>query len=113
MAGTITIDRAEYDRLVAAEAELADVRAYDRAMAALASGEEEMIPADHARRLIAGESPLRTYRELRGLTQVALAALSGVNRVQITDIESGKRGGSVETFRKLALALNVTVDDLV
>jgi len=113
MAGTITIDRAEYERLVAARDELADLRAYDRAMAALASGEDEMIPGDHARRLIAGESPLRVYRELRGLTQMALAMLSGVNRVQITDIESGKRGGSVETFRKLALALQVTVDDLV
>ena len=29
------------------------------------------------------------------------------------DIEAGRGQGSVETFRKLATALNVTIDDLV
>ncbi|NYF33245.1 helix-turn-helix transcriptional regulator [Sphingopyxis sp. JAI108] len=107
----VTIPREEYDRL--REAAVADLRAYDgakAALAALAAGEEELVPADYAKRLIAGESPLR---ELRGLSQVRLGAVSGVNRVQIADIEAGRGKGSVETVRKLAEALGVRVGDLV
>ena len=71
------------------------------------------MPAEYAKRLIAGESPLRVWRELRGLSQVAMGKVSGVNRVQIADIEAGRGKGSVETVRKLADALGVRVDDLV
>lgn len=60
-------------------------------MAAVASGADELVPADHDRRLLAGESPLRVWRVSRGLTQAALAAASGVNRVQIANIEGGGR----------------------
>lgn len=105
----ITIPRIEYDRLMRAAEDLADVLAYDRAMAE--GG--EAIPAEFVKRIIGGESPLRVYRDLRGLTQIRLSELSGVNRVQIADIEAGRKSGSVETVRKLAAALSVTVDDLV
>lgn len=113
MTDTVTIPRAEYDRLLAIAEDVADNAAFDRAAARLASGEEEAVPAAFANRIIDGESPLRVYREYRGLTQVALAEASGVNRVQIVDIEAGRKSGSVETVRKLAAALNVAVDDLV
>lgn len=109
----MTIPQAEYDRLCEAADDLADLNAYDGAKAALAAGEEELVPADYAKRLIAGESPLRVWRELRGLSQVGLGKASGVNRVQIADIEAGRGKGSVETVRKLADALGVRVDDLV
>lgn len=57
--------------------DLADLRAYDGAKAALAAGEEELVPAEFAKRLIAGESSLRVWREVRGLSQVGLGAVSG------------------------------------
>jgi mRNA interferase RelE/StbE len=110
---TITITREEYDALRSAAEDLADLRAFDSAKARLAAGADELVPADFARRLIAGEKPVRVYRELRGLTQMALFEISGVNRVQIADIEAGRKTGSVETLRKLADALDVTIDDLV
>lgn len=109
----VTISRAEYERLLAAAEDLADIAAYDRTKADLASGSDELIPAAFADRLLSGESPLRVYRALRGLTQAALSKKSGVNRVQIADIEAGRKSGSIETLRKLADALKVTVDDLV
>lgn len=56
---------------------------------------------------------MRVYRELRGLTQMALFEISGVNRVQISDIEAGRKTGSVVTLRKLADALGLTIDDLL
>jgi mRNA interferase RelE/StbE len=113
MGEMITILLEDYRRLCAAETELADLRAYDRAIAALDAGEDELVPADYAKRLIGGESPLRVWRELRGLTQAALARSSGVGRVQIVNIEQGLRGGSVATMKKLADALGVAIDDLI
>ncbi len=105
----VTIPRAEYERLREAAEDLADIQAYDRAMAA----GEESFPSEIVDRLVNGESPLRVFRDFRGLTQSALATASGVNRVQIADIEAGRRSASVETFRKLAQALNFSIDDLV
>ena len=108
----VTIPREEYERLQAAAEDLADLQSYDRAKAALAAGEEELVPADYVNRLLNGESALRVYRDLRGLTQAALAARAGVNRVTVTEIETGRKQGSVTTLRALANALDVALDDL-
>lgn len=108
----VTIPREEYDRLRAAAEDLADLRAYDSAKAALTSGEEELIPSAMANRLLNGENPLRVYRDLRALTQAALAKKAGVNRVTIAEIETGRKNGSVTTLRALADALGVKLDDL-
>lgn len=109
----VTITRAEYDRLLEAAEDLADIAAYDRVKSELAAGREELIPSAFADRLIDGENAIRVYRDLRQMTQAALASASGVNRVQIVDIESGRKTGSVATLRKLASALSVSIDDLV
>jgi mRNA interferase RelE/StbE len=108
----VTIPRAEYDRLRAAAEDLADLQAHDRALSDLAAGDDELIPAAFANRLLDGESLLRVYRDLRGLTQSALADKAGVNRVTVAEIETGRKQGSITTLRALATALNVTLDDL-
>lgn len=113
MNDTVTIPRAEYERLCALEEEFADIQAALTVEARIASGEEELIPAQVVDRLIDRESPLRVWREYRALSQSALARVSGVNRVQIVDIEAGRNSGSVHTLRKLADALRVAVDDLI
>ncbi len=113
MNDTVTIPRAEYDRLCALAEELMDIQAALAVEARIASGEEELIPAQVADRLIGRESPLRVWREYRGLSQSALARVSGVNRVQIVEIEASRNSGSVHTLRKLADALRVAVDDLI
>ncbi|MBR9763964.1 MAG: helix-turn-helix transcriptional regulator [Rhodobacteraceae bacterium] len=105
----VTISRAEYDRLRQAAEDLSDLQAYDRAVEA--GGES--VPAEYVNRILNGENPVRVYRDWRGLTAAALAEASGVNRVQITQLETGKRGGTVETMKKLAEALSVAVDDLI
>lgn len=105
----VTIRKDEYERLKSAAEELADIIAYDRAMA----DGGESVPAEFVKRMIDGESALRVYRELRAFTQVQLGERSGVNRVQIAEIEAGRKTGSIETIRRLAQALSVTIDDLV
>lgn len=113
MSDTVTISRAEYERLRAIEQDLADTAAALAVEARIARGEEELVPAHVADRLIDREAPLRVWREYRGLSQAALARASGVNRVQIVEIEAGRNSGSVQTLRKLADALRVEVDDII
>lgn len=113
MTDTVTIPQAEYDRLLAIAEDVTDNAAFDGAIARLSSGEDEVIPSEFADRIIDGENPLRVFRAYRGLTQAALAKASGVNRVQIADIEAGRKSGSVATIKKLAAALNVAVEDLI
>jgi DNA-binding XRE family transcriptional regulator len=113
MGDMISIPVEEYNRLLTAAEDLDDVRAHDSARTRLGSGAEELVPSMVVDRLLIGESPLRVWRNYRGLSQIALATTSGVNRVQIADIESGRKTGSVETVKKLAAALHVTIDDLI
>ena len=103
----------EYERLVEAAEDLADVRAYDEAMRRLASGEDELVPAETVNRILDGENALRVWREYRGLTVKQLAEKAGVSAPFVSQIETGQREGSVATMRKLAEALKASLDDLV
>lgn len=113
MGEMVTIPREEYERLVALAEDTEDAAAVARFRARLAAGEEELVPAAVVGRLLGGESPVRVWREHRGLTQSGLARASGVHRVVVADIEAGRRGGSVKSLKALAEALGVGVDDLV
>lgn len=105
----VTIPREEYEELLAAREDLEDIAAYDRAKA---EGGDS-IPDELVGRILDGEAPLRVFRDWRGLTQDGLASAAGVNRVQIANIEGGKRSGSAATLKRLADALGLTVDDLI
>jgi DNA-binding XRE family transcriptional regulator len=108
MDDTVTITRDEYDRLLEAAEDLADLQAYDRAVAAGGDG----LPHAFMVRLIQGENPVRVMREWRGLSQAEAARRAGVHRVQLHDIEAGKKRGSVDTLKAIAGALDVPLDDI-
>ena len=97
----------------AAEDDIADLRTALAVSSSIEAGAEELVPAAVADRLIDGTSPLTVWREHRSLSQAALSRASGVNRVQIADIEADRATGSARTLRALADALRVTVDDLL
>ena len=101
----------EYERLMpeAADAALSDEALYDRAKAE--GG--ELFPAEIADRLLAGESPIRVYRLYRGMTQKRLAEAVGINPVYLSQIETGKRAGSLGTVAAIARALEVEPGDLI
>ncbi len=107
------IPLADYERLVAAAEDAADLRAYDEARRRLDTGEEELMPAEFADRLLDGESPIRVWREYRGMTAAKLAGKAGVARAYLTQMETGKRTGTVETMRRIADGLGVSIDDLI
>ena len=86
-----------------------DVAAYDAALAR----DEESFSAEVAERLIAGDAPLKVFREHRGLTQRQLADKADTAAAYVSQIETGRRVGSIAMLRRLAHALDLEIDDLV
>jgi DNA-binding XRE family transcriptional regulator len=101
-----------FQKLMADAEMLADVRAYDAAAARLKRGEDELIPLAITERRLAGESPVKIWREYRGLTQEELGKASKVSRSMIAAIEAGNKNGGVATLKKLAGALGADLDHL-
>jgi len=108
----VTIPKDEYLRLKAIEEDMADLHSAADILARIKTGTEELIPSAVVDRLLAGDAPLMVWREHRGLSQAELARQSGANRIQIIDIEAGRKTGSAATLKKLATALHLDMDDL-
>ena len=61
---------------------------------------------------VAFGAALRAIRESRGLRQQELAELAGVTAPQLSSFESGARLPAVRTLRRLAAALDTSIDSL-
>ncbi len=109
----VVLPAAEYRQLKEAVEMSEDVAAFDAIKAKLAAGEEEFIPAEYVNRLLDGENPVMVWREFRGMTLKQLAEAAGITAPYLSQIEGGKRDGTVGTMKKLATALRVQIDDLV
>ena len=55
---------------------------------------------------------MRQLRKERGITQVRMQVLTGIDQSDYSKIESGKRYYTFEQCRKIALALNTSMDYL-
>jgi transcriptional regulator with XRE-family HTH domain len=60
-----------------------------------------------------GESPVTVWRAHRGLKQNALAEAAGISKTYLSEIEAGKKPGSVSAMAAIARALRVGIEDLV
>ena len=77
-------------------------------------GDAEYVPVELAERIfVAGEHPVRVWREHRGLTLGALAKASGIAQSYVSEIEHGKKRGSVRALAALAKVLRVDIEDLL
>jgi DNA-binding XRE family transcriptional regulator len=102
----------DYERLMDAVDDEADVAAAERAEKRRSAG-EEYVPMDMVERLVEGENALRVWREYRQLSIGVLANVSGINKSTISLLENDKAYGRPATWRALADALRVTVDDIL
>ena len=109
----VVIPLADYEQLCQAVEDLDDIRAYDTAKQRLAAGQDEFIPAEFAERILDGESPLRVWREYRGISIKELAARAAISAAYLSQIEGGSRNGSLATMKALATALSLELDDLI
>lgn len=103
------IPYAEYEEMSRLSEAMRDIHAYDAGLA----DEGEAVPQEMMRRLVVGESPIRLWREHRGLTRTELAEQAQIDKTYLSQLESGRKVGSVAVLRRLATTLSVDLDDLV
>lgn len=108
----VVLAEADYQALVEAAEDAEDLATVRRFREKLSSGEEELLPAEMVDRILDGENPIRVWREHRGVSVKTLAEKAGITPAYLSQVETGKRDGTVETLKKLATALDVTLDDL-
>lgn len=101
-----------YLRLVEQAEMLQDIQDYDAARAALARGEEELVPSELVDALLDGDNPIKVWRIYRGMTRKELAEQVGISVPYLAQLETNKRNGSLEILSAIARALNVTIEDL-
>ena len=77
------------------------------------SRNEESVPIEVADRLLAGDNPIRVWRNYRGMTLERVATATGLGKGYLSQIERGQRRGTVDILRKLAKALAVDIEDLL
>ena len=75
--------------------------------------DQELVPFTLVKRIADGEHPVRVWREYRGMRAGELATAAGIANSYLSDIESGKKPGSINALKRIAIALDVTIDDLI
>jgi DNA-binding Xre family transcriptional regulator len=115
---TVTLSRADYEALLDAREDaidLAALRAQDEREARLgeAAARADFLPVERVRRILAGESPVRVWREHRAMTLRDLSAAAGVGASYLSEIETGRKPGSAAALARIARALGVAVEDLL
>jgi len=112
----VVLSRKEYDRLQAIAEDREDE--YDIALAdeqirKIKSGETTLIPADVAHAIaIDGVNPVKAWRTYRGWTGGELAKKAKLARATLSQIETGKRKGTVAAYKAIAKALGITTGSL-
>jgi DNA-binding XRE family transcriptional regulator len=104
----VVLPLAEYERLV----DERDIATAERIKSDIASGRDELVPAALADRLLAGANPVREWRLHRAMTARALAAAAGISAAYLSEIENGRKEGSLSSMKRIANALSLDLDDL-
>ena len=55
-------------------------------------------------------SPIKVIRKHRGMTQSELAKASGISRPYLTEIETGKKDGSIRALKAIAGAMDISLE---
>jgi len=95
-----------YEELIERAEDAAAVAAYRK------TRNEEAFPAEILDRMLEGETPIRVWRQHRGMTQQELATKIGISKSHLSEVESGKGEPSLKTLRAAARALDIDAASL-
>jgi ribosome-binding protein aMBF1 (putative translation factor) len=115
---TVTLRKRDWRALIARLEDLEDAaaiaerRAYE-AKVGKEVARRDYLTGDEARRILEDESPVKVWREKRGLSQRELAEKAEVSASYLAEIETGKKPGSAEALRKLSRVLAISMEYLV
>ena len=62
---------------------------------------------------VAVERVIQNYRESRGLSQEVVSGLADIGRTHLSAIERGVRKPTIDTFFKLAVAMDIKPSELM
>jgi hypothetical protein len=107
------LSRKDYEVLAAKAAEADEdsgtARLVARARKEIAAG-APLIPKSVVDRLAKGVNPVRVLREWRGMTQLSVSSKTGIGQGYLSDLENGRRQGTMAALKKIAAALKVPLD---
>jgi transcriptional regulator with XRE-family HTH domain len=112
---TVTLRRVDFEALVRAAEDAIDLAAVEAHRAhedrvGWDSARRNYLTADEARRLLDGESPVRVWREKRGIKQRTLADAAQVAVSYLAEIEGGKKPGSAGALERIADVLEMPLE---
>ena len=110
---TVVLTRAGWNAIIEALEDATACAAIRVSIRRAETGQDDGLPAALYRRLRAGEHPIRVWRAHRKISLNALAERASVARAYLSEIETGKKPGSVAALQRIARALRVGIDDLV
>jgi len=105
----VLISKADFDQIE----DRLDVAAYDAAKAEIAAAGEANLASEEMKALLAAPTALAFWRAKRCMTQKALGQAVGIGQSYIAALENGARKGDPSLFKRLAVALNVRMEDIV
>jgi DNA-binding XRE family transcriptional regulator len=100
-------------RAVLRTGDKADTETLRRTIARIKGGKEHTLTSAEVDELLASKTPLAFYRKRAGWSQARLAERTGIARGLLSQIEAGRKSGDVQTLRKIADLLKISLDDLV
>lgn len=115
---TVTLRRTDWESLIELLEDAEDMAAVvarraEEGAAGRDPARRDYLTGDELRRLLDWESPLKLWREKRGLSQRDLARAAGVSPSYLAEIETGRKPGSAEALLNLAHALEVPMERLL
>lgn len=112
-ADTVTLSRADFEAMAAALEDAADIDDIRQARERILRGEDELLPFELAEQILDGMHPVKAFRQYRGLSQRALAKECDISPSYLSEIESGRKPGSVDAMVKLSKTLRVPLENLL
>ena len=115
---TVTLRKRDWMALIARLEDLKDIAAIEERLAhekkvGKTAARRDYMTGEELRRILDDESPVKVWREKRGLSQRALAEQAGVSPSYLAEIETGKKPGSADALRNLARVLAIPMENLV
>ena len=101
---TITLTRKEYDALLERNSQLED------RLAALDADDGVRVPHEVALATIDGKRPILAFRNHQGVTLQELSERTGLAASYLSEIERGRKPGSVSALARIAGVLSTTID---
>ena len=110
------LSRKDYEALAAkaqeVDEDLGTARIVARARKEIAAG-MPLIPKEVVDRIARGENALRALRQWRGKTQLYISHKTNIGQGYISDLERGRRKGTIAALKKIADVLEVPLDLIV